>query len=433
MVDPGSATTARIHFRLILPLTILLFFNSIDRVNISFGALQMNRELGLTPAGYGFGAGIFFVGYILMQAPSIWLLKRCGARRWLFGLVAAWGLCAMAMAVVRTPAQVYAVRALLGVAEAGFAPGVVYLVSIWMPPRYRATAVGGAMMAVPLSIVFGGPLCAWLMTAANPSPMAGWRWMSLSEGVLTLGLALISLWVFTDSPAQAPWLSETQKAWLAGELASEDSAPLPGASGGRGLLIADPRVWLMGAVWFALSGGLYGLVFWLPQVIHQMSGADPLTIAAIAALPWLAMAVGIYANAAHSDRTGERFSHLGGALLLAGLGLVAAATLSSPLLALVCLMIGGLGVGGGQSVFWTLPAALLGRARAADGVPLINMVGSASGLVFPYFIGLIRERSGGFSLPVYALATALFLGVVAVLMLRWLSRPTLSLSPQLQD
>jgi ACS family tartrate transporter-like MFS transporter len=417
MDDFGRATRRKIQVRFIWPLLLLLFLNSLDRVNVSFGALQMNRDIGLTPETYGFGVGLFFVGYILFQGPSMALLKGWGARRWLFAVVLFWGAVATGMAFVRDPVSFYVLRVLLGFAEAGFAPAVLYLCTQWMPRRYRAGAVATTMLAIPISIVIGGPLSGWLMGMRNELGLPGWRWMFLAEGAPTLLLAFACLFYFADAPQQAKWLNGDEKASLARELAAEDAAVPPG---GRSVLrlLVSPRVWASALVWFSLMGGAYGVIFWLPQVVKQVAGGDPLTIGIVAALPWVAVGAGMLINAWRSDRTQERFWHVAVAGLLAAIGLAAAALVGTGPLALAALMLGGLGLGAAQSVFWTIPPTFLGRARAAGGITLINMVGNASGVIGPPLIGRLRQETGSFTAPIYALAVLLLAGAVLVVLLR---------------
>jgi MFS transporter, ACS family, tartrate transporter len=419
MAEPGWRIAGKIQLRLMWPLTVLLLLNSLDRVNVSYGALQMNKEIGLDASRYGLGVSCFFIGYILFQAPSVWALKRWGARRWLFGIVVAWGSVATAMAFIRTPTDFYIVRILLGFAESGFAPGVIYLAATWMPVRYRAAALATVMLAVPISLIVGGPICAWLMEQANPMGLAGWRWMSLLEGSVTVVLAFACLAVFVDDPKDARWLSSAAKSWLHAELEREHPASASGPRSRLSDLIGDPRIWLSAGAWFALVAGLYGVVFWLPLILKQLTGGSALQISFIAATPWIASGLGSVINARHSDRTQERFWHCSLSLLLAAFGLGVAASTTHSMLALTALILCGLGLGGAQSTIWTIPPKFLGRTNAPIGVPLINMIGNSSGILAPYLIGVIRDRTGSFTTPVYALASLLLLGAIFTL-LNWL-------------
>jgi len=429
--ERGRQIARKIQIRLMWPLTVLLLLNSLDRVNISFGALQMNQEIGLRAADYGLGVGIFFLGYILLQIPSVWALKRWGARRWLFAIVASWGAAATAMAFIHTVTDFYIVRLLLGCAESGFAPGVIYLAATWMPIRYRGAAVATVMLAVPISLIVGGPVCAWLMSQENPLGIPGWRWMSLLEGSMTVVLAFACLWLFADDPKDAAWLSHSEKGWLRADLQREDAAAaatsatvttaIPSPRPGFIRLIADARVWLSAGMWFALMAGLYGVVFWLPQIVRQWTGGTPLQVSFVTALPWIASMAGSVLNARHSDRRQERFWHCSLALLTAAIGLALAVATSSPIAALASLLICGLGLGGAQSTFWTIPPTFLGRASGTIGVPMINMLGNTSGFLGPYLIGVIHQRTGSFTAPIYVLALLLALAAVFAQLLRKLA------------
>jgi ACS family tartrate transporter-like MFS transporter len=417
MPDPSHPLRRKLLVRLVAPLTFLTFLSSLDRVNVSFAALQMNSALGLSPERYGFGVGLFFSGYLLFQFPHTALLRRIGARRWILAAVLSWGAVATAMAGVQSAAQFYTLRVLLGVAEAGFAPGIVYYMSQWMPQRFRASAIAGSMLAIPISIVLGGPLSGWLMSLDLRMP--GWRFMFLVEGALTIVIALLTPLYFVDVPEQARWLTDEEKRWLAVERSSDARTPAHAMAPTslRGLL-ASSRVWAAALVWFSLMTGAYGIIFWLPQVIKQLSDRSDLKISLLSALPWMGLGAGMLVNAWHSDRTQERYLHIAGPALLAALGLGAGASLAPGWLALLCLVVGAFGLGGAQGAFWALPTSFLERSVAASGITMINLLGSAGGLIGPPAIGWVRRLTGSFVLPIYALALLLVFGALVVLALR---------------
>lgn len=396
--------------RIVAPLTFLTFLNSLDRVNVSFAALQMNTEVGLDPKTYGTGVGLFFFAYLTFQLPHTLVLRKIGARLWIFGAVLFWGVVASAMASVRTPVQFYALRFLLGVAEAGFAPGIIYYMSQWMPSRFRAWAVAGSMLAIPISVVIGGPLSGWLLTQPNPFGMSGWRWMFLIEGLPTIATAFVALRYFVDTPAQARWLSPERKAWLLAQLADEKPDAQHAAGGMQ--LLRSVRVWSAAGVWFSLMCGAYGIIFWLPQMIKQLSGAGDMQVSMLSALPWVGLGMGMMINARHSDRTQERYLHIGIPALVAAAGLTVSSSVTSGWLALVWLVVAGAGLGAAQGAFWALPTSFLSGASAAIGITLINILGSSGGLVAPPAIGFIRAHTGSFSLAVYALSGLLALGAL---------------------
>lgn len=397
----------KLLLRLIAPLTLLIFLNALDRVNVSFAALKMNAALGLGPEQFGFGAGLFFVGYLLCQFPHTALLRRIGTRRWIGVAMLASGASSAALACVQTAWQFYALRVLLGAAEAGLAPGVVYITSRFVPRRFRAQAVAGSMLAIPASVVLGGPLSGLLMSVELHAALPGWRAMFLVEGIATALVGLLTSLAFPESPEQARWLSADERAWLVAELARDATPDEPQTSRSVRDVLRSGRVWTAAGVWFALMASAYGIIYWLPQVIKQLTGLGDLTVSVLSALPWIGLGLGMSIVAWHSDRTSERYAHVALPSLLAAAGLVLGAQLGSPALALFCLCIGAFGLGGAQGTFWTLPTGFLPPAVAASGITLINLIGNVAGLVTPPAIGWLRARGGAFGVAACALATLL--------------------------
>ncbi|HET9863918.1 MAG TPA: MFS transporter [Steroidobacteraceae bacterium] len=419
----ADAIIRRAQRRLLTPLLALLFLSTVDRANISFAALQMNAELGLDAETYGFGVSIFFVGYILIQWPSLWLLQRLGMRRWVFACAGLWGLAAAGLAFVHSAHGFYALRLLLGVAEGGFAPGVMLYLSQWIPARGRAAAISTFMLAVPTSAILGGPLAGWLMSVDNPVGWPGWRWMLLIEGMPTLLLAIAALRLLPDAPRDARWLGPDERRWLEEEMAREKAAQ---ATHTRARLpIGNRQLWVASLCWFGLMVGAQGLLYWLPQILRHLSaGSSDLRIGVLTALPWIAVAAGMVLNARHSDRRQERHWHVGLAALAAGVFIALTPLLGTGGWALASLLIAGLAMGAAQGTFWTLPPLFLGASQLAAGFALINMCGNLAGLVIPAFIGWVRVRTGSFDGPVYALAALSLLAAGAVALLR--ARPAKS-------
>ena len=410
------ATIRKTKLRLLAPLLALLFLSTIDRANISVAALHMNAELGLSAKDFGFGVSIFFVGYILIQWPSLWLLQRFGMRRWVFMCAGIWGLAAAGLAFVDSAHSFYALRLLLGIAEGGFAPGVMFYLAQWIPARYRAGAISTFMLAVPVSAIFGNPLGAWLMSVDNPLGWAGWRWMLLVEGTPTLLLAVASLWLLPDRPRNAAWLSADEGRWLEEEIAREaEQHPVRSSR----LPWGNYRLWVAGACWFGLMAGASALLYWLPQIIRHLSaGSTDLQIGFISALPWIAVAIGMLVNAWHSDRAQERHLHVGLAALAAAVFIAFTPLLGTGTAALATLLLAGLAMGAAQGTFWTLPPLFLAPAGLATGFALINMCGNLAGLVIPTFIGWVKERTGSFDTPVFTMAALSLLAAGAVALLR---------------
>lgn len=410
-------TVSKIRAHVVWPVVLLFILNSLDRVNVSFAALQMNADLGFSPEAYGFGVGIFFAGYILLQMPSTLLLRRIGARWWLFAVVLCWGTVATSMAFMQNATTFYILRFLLGVAEGGFAPGFIYLLGLWMPKRHRASAIAVTMLSVPISVVLGGPLSGWLMTLDNPVGMEGWRWMFLMEGLPTVVLAFVALAVFVNGPNDAKWLTTDEKRWLGEELARDEAAVGEKAASSVLSAVLSWRTWAVAIVWFSSLAGAYALIFWLPQLIQQVSDHDDFTVAVLSALPWVAIGAGMMINSWHSDKTQERLWHVGGGLLLAGAGIGLGLIFGSGTIALVLLIIGGFGLGGAQGVLWTLPTTFLRGPAAQGGITVINMIGNCAGMLVPSVIGAIRQNTGSFEAVIVSLALILVLGATPLLLL----------------
>lgn len=409
--NPEVSVVRKFRWRVLVPIVILIVLSSLDRVNISFAALQMNADLGLTQKMYSYAVAIFFVAYLLFQFPSTSLLRRIGARRWIAACVIVWGLAATAMAFVRTPFELYVLRFLLGVAEAGFAPGVVYYCSGWMPLRYRANTIAITMLAIPISVVFGGPLCGWLMSVANPLDVAGWRWMLFMEGVATVTCGFIAYFLFVDGPRYARWLTEPERDWIERTMEAEHRATPPPQSSPLSSALKDVRCWLAAGIWCTTLIGSTGFMFWLPQVVKDISSdLTPLAIGIVSAIPWLGLGLGMWFNSRHSDATGERHWHVGLPLGIGALALLCAASIPPGPLSLLLLFISGFGLGGAQGVFWSIPTGFLHRSAAAAGITLINLVGNIGSLAGPVAIGWIRDHSEVFAAPIWMVAGVMALG-----------------------
>jgi len=421
-----QSARSKFQWRVLAPIVLLIVLSSLDRVNISFAALQMNADLGIDPHGYGLAVGMFFVGYLLFQFPSTWVLTRVGARRWIAGCVGIWGTVAAAMAFVRSVEELFVLRFLLGCAEAGFAPGIVYYCSGWMPKRYRANSIAVTMLAIPASVIIGGPLCGWLMGVNNPLEVAGWRWMLLIEGLVTVAMAVVAYFVFVDEPKDARWLSDAEKDWIANALAEEQREAKAPVQSSIMTALVDPRAWLAAGVWCTTLIGANGMMFWLPQVIKSMSSLSPLEVGALAALPWVGVALGMVLNSWHSDKTQERYRHLGVALATGMIALLLASAIPPGPGSMLLLFIGGVGLGGAQGVFWSIPTAFLHRSAAAAGITLINLVGNIGSLAGPYVIGIILQQSGSFSAPIWFVAAVMGTGTLLVASLRFSERRAIS-------
>lgn len=418
MIDGRAADLGKmarkIRWRLAVPTILFMLLSSVDRVNVSFAALQMNADLGFSPAQYGFGAGIVFVGFLAGQYPSVLLLQRIGMRRWMTTCALAWGLCAGGMAFIGGHAEFYVLRMLLGFAEGGLAPGIVLYLSQFATERERASTFALPMIAIPLSIVIGGPMSGWLMQMASPFGLSGWRWMFLGEALPTVIVGIAALFYFPDRPDDARWLRADEKAWLAAHAANRAET----ARGNDWSVLKRPLVWASALLWFCLLSGSYGIIFWLPQVVKQMTTLSPLEIGLVNALPWLGNVAGIYFNSRHSDRTGERFLHIALPAATCAVAIVAAAYAGATVAGLAMLLVAGTALGAAQGAFWALPTRMFTPATFAVGAVAINIAGSSGGLVIPQLVGWVRQASGGFGGPTWLIAGILLLAAAIVLVLR---------------
>jgi ACS family tartrate transporter-like MFS transporter len=400
----------------LLPFLCLCYtVNFLDRVNVGFAALSMNADLGFSPSVFGIGAGIFFAGYILFEIPSNLALQRFGARIWIARIMISWGIVATAMALVHNEASFYALRFLLGVAEAGFFPGIILYLTYWFPARERARIVSLFMAAVPLATVIGGPVSGALLEMHGLLGLAGWHWLFIIEGLPAIVLGVIVLFFLDDRPGDARWLTPAERKALSATLAAEAEATRDVGYAELGQALTRPRVLVLGLIYFCIVTGLYGIGFWMPQVI-QTFGLDPLRIGFLTAIPYLVAACGMVLWGTRSDRTGERIWHIALPLLLGGAAFAWSAV-SGPLgLTMLALTLATLGVHAAIGTFWSLPTAILTGTGAAAGLALVNSIGNLAGLVSPTAIGVIKQATGSFTAALLFLAGALLLGALITLL-----------------
>lgn len=390
----------------------------LDRVNVSFAALTMNRDLGLSPAAYGFGAGLFFLGYVAFEVPSNLILERVGARIWIARIMVTWSLVSGATAFVAGETSFYLVRLALGLAEAGFFPGIILYLTFWFPAEERARIVGTFMVAVPLSAAVGGPVSGLILTGTDGAlGLAGWQWLYLIEAAPSLGLGLLALRVLTDRPAEAAWLTPEERAGLAARLGQE-ARPGDAAGDRRLSALLRPRLLGLALVYFGLSTGLYAVGMWLPQIVSGF-GLAPLATGFVSAAPYLAAAAVMVPWTRRSDATGERAWHTALPAIGAGIALAVASQAGGPLVSILALSAAAMGVFAALPTFWTLPTALLSGRAAAGGIALVNAVGGLGGFVGPALMGWIKDATGRFD---HALAAVGLLLVAAGLLAAGLGR-----------
>jgi ACS family tartrate transporter-like MFS transporter len=424
-----QSAIAKVTRRLIPFLCLCYAVNFLDRVNVGFAALAMNDDLGFTPSMFGAGAGIFFVGYILFEIPSNLALQRFGARIWIARIMISWGLIAAAMALVNSETSFYVMRFLLGVAEAGFFPGIILYLTYWFPARERARIVSLFMAAVPLATVIGGPVSGALLELHGLGGLKGWQWLFIVEGLPAVLLGVIVLFFLDDRPEDASWLSKKERTELAATLAAEAKATRKIGYAGLGQALTRPRVLVLGLLYFCIAFGLYGIGFWMPQVI-QTFGLAPLKIGLLTAIPYLFAAIAMVIWGWHSDRTNERIWHVALPLLLGGAAFAWSAYTGPLSLTLVALTLATLGIYAVVGTFWSLPTAILTGTGAAAGIALVNSMGNLGGLAGPSIVGVIRQATGSFTGALLFLAGVLALGAVIALLFGYATRARQVASPR---
>jgi len=408
--------------RLVLPSALYILMGSIDRANVGFAALQMNKDLGLSGADYGFGAGVLFIGYLLAKYPSVLLYEALGMRFWLAVISLAWGLGASGLSFVQDGNQLYVLRVFIGFAEGGLSSGLMIYLSHWASERYRASVLAIPIMAISIAQVIGAPVSGWLMSVSNPLGLPGWRWMFLIEGVPAILLAGFALWHFPNRPADAKWLTAEQKQWIAANVfgASTHKKGQPG----RWSSLSSPALWICALIWFCLLAGNYGVMFWLPQIVKGMSGLPTWEVGLIVALPWTGSAIGLLVNARHSDFTQERYLHIAVPLLVAAGGLVCAFLIGPSVGGLVVLVIAHTCLGSTVAPFWAIPTKLLAPGSLAMGIVAINIVGSFAGFFIPGWMGQLKDSTGSFLPPIIMISGILAAGAILCLLARMLEGHT---------
>lgn len=400
----------------IVPFLMLCYAVSyLDRVNVGFAQLQMSRELHLSNAAFGLGAGLFFIGYFLFELPSNILLQKVGARVWIARIMISWGVVSAAAMFAHDEWTFYALRFLLGLAEAGFYPGVILYCTYWFPARRRAKVVALFMSAIPVAGIFGNPLSGWIMhTFDAVGGLAGWQWLFMLEALPAIGIGIWCLFYLDDRVRDAKWLSEDEKSVVERAIA-EDARDVSG-HGKLSEGLKNPKVWLMAFIYFCFVMGQYALTFWMPTFVKSSGVSGVLAIGVLSAVPYIVALVAMNVFGYSADRRRERRWHLVVPALMGTVGFsVAAAVHGSAALSLIALSIAAAGVLTCAPLFWSLPTSFLGGTAAAAGIALINSLGNLAGFVSPYMIGAIKDATGSSSVPMFVLASVLVVGAIAVL------------------
>ena len=399
----------------IMPFLMLCYVIAyLDRVNVGFAKLQMAQDLQFSETVFGLGAGLFFIGYFLFEVPSNLLMHRIGARIWIARIMITWGLISAAMMFVTTPMMFYVLRFLLGVAEAGFFPGIILYLTYWYPASRRGRTTTYFMTAIALSGVIGGPLSGWLMQSFDGhNGWSGWQWMFLVEGIPSI---LVGLWVLAyldDRITHAKWLTDDEKALLQRNIASEDQhkedPPVV-------QVLSSPRVWLMSAIYFSFVMGLYGVSFWLPTIIKQTGVKGALDVGLLTAIPYGCAVIGMILFARSADRRGERRWHIAIPALAGAVGLVLSVQWhSDTTMAMVALTIATIGILTTLPLFWSLPTSFLAGTGAAAGIALINSLGNLAGFLSPYAVGWLKDMTQSTDSGMYLLAVCMVVGAALTL------------------
>ncbi|MBC8135340.1 MAG: MFS transporter [Fibrella sp.] len=405
--DPAAerAAVRKAAVRLLPFLFFLYLIAYLDRVNVGFAKLEMNELPWFSEAVFGTGSGIFFIGYFLFEVPSNLLMRKIGARRWIARIMVSWGIVAMAMLFANSVPTFYALRFTLGIAEAGFYPGVLLYLTYWFTPRQRGRVVALFMTANSVAFILGGPLSGWLMKMPPIFPgLSGWQQMFLLEGLPAVVMGFVVLACLPDGPRQAPWLTAQESEHVVahvergGGLGANPTEDEKHAS--LWAQLGRPEIALLCATFFFLVAGMYGISMWLPQIIASMGAKDdPLRVGLLTAIPYTAAGIVMVANGFHSDRTGERKWHIAVPAAVGALGLVASALFShSPALSLAALSIAASGMWATLGPFWALPARALaarGGVALAGGIALVNAVGNLGGFLGPFAVGKVQEATAG--------------------------------------
>lgn len=415
MGEPIEARTIRrISWRIVPFIMLLYFIAFIDRVNIGFAALTMNKDLGFSSAVFGFGAGVFFFGYFLFEVPSNIILDKVGARLWIARVMITWGIISGAFAFIESETSFYVLRFLLGAAEAGFFPGIILYLSYWFPARHRAGVVSLFMAAAPISVVLGSPISSALLEMDGIMGLHGWQWMFIIEAIPAVILGVVVLFYMTDRPEKAKWLPEDERTWLVAQMNEERAAK--GTAAKHSILagLADIRVLALALVYFGTSAGLYTLGIWAPQIIKSF-GLSTMTVGLLNAVPPTIAVVAMILWARHSDKTGERTWHVVIACLVAAAGLALAGGAASVVAVIAALSLVNVGISAAKPPLWAMPTMFLSGSAAAVGIATINSIGNLGGFVGPWAIGWIKDQTGSFTGGLIFVSGLLVLSAVVTL------------------
>lgn len=425
-MDLEARTLAKVTRRLVPFLVVCYFIGYLDRVNVGFAALTMNKALGLDATTFGIGAGIFFIAYFFFEVPSNLFLARFGARKWIARIMLTWGIVSGLTAFIpgiaaatglSTTTTFYSLRVLLGIAEAGFFPGIIFFLTTWFPSLYRARIIGLFMAAIPLSSVIGSPISSLLLQLDGLVGLQGWQWLFLLEAVPAVLMSVAVFLYLTDRPADAAWLAPEERTWLQDRLAREAAQRTRARHFSVGEALGNTRVLLLGMVYFGINATNYGLSFFLPQIVHGF-GLSLTATGFVTALPYAVGTFGMIWWGRRSDRARERREHVAVALLVAIGGIAASTLLFGATGKMIALSIAGFGIFAVLPVFWTLPTTFLSGTAAAGGIAVVNSVGNLAGFVGPFVMGETKDITGSFTVGLLAISAAGLMALVLALSLQ---------------
>jgi ACS family tartrate transporter-like MFS transporter len=408
----------KITWRLIPFLMLLYLVAFLDRINVGFAALTMNKDVGLTSQMFGLGAGIFFLGYFVFEVPSTVILHHVGARFWIGRVMISWGVVSVAMAFTQGPISFYVLRFLLGLAEAGFFPGIILYLSYWFPANHRSGVTAMFMAAAPIAGFIGSPVSGALMQLDGLVGLRGWQWLFLLEGVPAVVLGFVAFRFLTNRPVEAAWLAEDERDWLSSTIEREQTAIRDHRGHSAWRALADWKVLALSVAYFGTSAGLYTIGFWAPLIIKGL-GFSVFHVGLLVAIPNLIAVVGMILWSRNSDRTGERYWHAALACLIGALGMaVAARAGGSTLLAIGGLSLTAFGVSAAKPPLWSLPTKFFAGTGAAAAIGLINSLGTLGGFAGPYMIGSTNGTSGNFTRGLYLVGGTLVVSAVTIVIMR---------------
>ena len=409
--------TMRTVTRRLIPFIFACYVVSyLDRINVGFAGLQMNRDLGLTPAQFGWGAGLFFIGYFLCEIPSNLIMQRVGARRWIARIMISWGIVSALTCLVTGPVSFGLMRFLLGAAEAGFTPGVYLFFTLWFPGVWRSRATASFLVGIPVANIVGAPISGYLLTLDRLGGLAGWQWLLILEAVPAVLLGFACLFILSDGPADARWLRGDQRDWLSGRLRDEQTTLAARHGNSLRDAFANPRVFLLALVNFCGICGSLGVSLWLPQIIRGF-GLGYVAVGFVAAAPYVIGAVCMILWARLANASRNRIPYVCGALFLAAAGLAASAGLIAPLPAMMALIVTVAGILSFQATYWAIPSSFLTGRAAAGGLALIVSLGNLGGFAGPYAIGYLRQSTQGFTVPLLVISGVLLFGSIVMFLL----------------